>query len=69
MRLTDPEEARLLDYLLAHSRARRLLWPDTGRPPGAKPIRYFGRCSGCGAYVRWEERGAGRSCEGCLKRG
>ena len=66
MRLTNPEEARLLDYLLAHPKLREAMKALAAGSPSTpnRPVRYFGRCSGCGAYARCEERGAGRWCEG-----
>jgi hypothetical protein len=41
--LLPPDEAALLDYFLAHPKLRQA--------PG-RPVRYFGRCSGCGEYSR-----------------
>ena len=62
MRLTDSEEATLLDYLLAHPKIREAM-----REAGwVRPVRYFGRCSGRGSYASCEERGEGRWCEECI---
>jgi hypothetical protein len=63
MRLTDREEARLLDFLLTDPAARQALWPSP------RPVRYFGRCSGCGVYDRCTERTGARYRNACSRQG
>jgi hypothetical protein len=59
MRLTPRPEARLLDFLLTDPAARLALWPNP------RPVRYFGRCSGCGEYAECMEGEGARYCERC----